>query len=141
MQACNLQTLPSENNPLHYYVHHMLTWPSLTYVAEDARGRIVGYVIARMVEDAAGAVYGHLRALSVLRSYRRLGLARKLVLQCQEAMRTTYRAAYVALNVRKTNRAAFGLYHDALGFAVHEARKQFYANGEDAYAMRFSFEP
>jgi hypothetical protein len=25
-----------------------MTWPSLSYVAEDAKGRIVGYVLAKM---------------------------------------------------------------------------------------------
>ncbi|KAI0065888.1 acyl-CoA N-acyltransferase [Artomyces pyxidatus] len=156
MQACNLQNLP-ENNLLHYYLHHLLTWPSLPYVAEDAKGRIVGYVIARIVADNAGAVHGHLRSISVLRPYRRTGLARKLALQCrkpsplpysptsdivrsEEAMRTTYRAAYVVLNVRKTNRGAICLYRDALGFAVHAIREKHYADGEDAYVMRLSLD-
>jgi hypothetical protein len=25
-----------------------MTWPSLSYVAEDAKGRVVGYVLAKM---------------------------------------------------------------------------------------------
>jgi hypothetical protein len=30
-------------------LYHAMTWPSLSYVAEDAKGRIVGYVLAKML--------------------------------------------------------------------------------------------
>lgn len=33
-------------------------------------------------------------------------------------MATVYRAKYVSLHVRKSNRAAIGLYRDTLGFEV-----------------------
>jgi ribosomal protein S18 acetylase RimI-like enzyme len=46
MQNANLMCLP-ENYQLKYYVYHLLTWPQLSYVAED-RGKIVGYVLAKM---------------------------------------------------------------------------------------------
>ena len=29
-------------------LYHAMTWPSLSYVAEDAKGRVVGYVLAKM---------------------------------------------------------------------------------------------
>lgn len=29
-------------------LYHALTWPGLSYVAEDAKGRIVGYILAKM---------------------------------------------------------------------------------------------
>ena len=29
-------------------LYHAMTWPSLSYVAEDSKGRIVGYVLAKM---------------------------------------------------------------------------------------------
>lgn len=38
MQACNLQNLP-ENYTMKYYLYHALTWPALSYVAEDAKGK------------------------------------------------------------------------------------------------------
>ncbi len=31
-----------------YYFYHALSWPQLSYVAEDDNGRIVGYVLAKM---------------------------------------------------------------------------------------------
>lgn len=66
MQACNLQNLP-ENYTMKYCkcrfrnsdrisrlilfpedLYHALTWPQLSYVAEDHKGRIVGYILAKM---------------------------------------------------------------------------------------------
>ena len=38
-------------------------------------------------------------------------------------MATIYRAAYVSLHVRKSNRAALALYKDTLGFTVHAVEK------------------
>ncbi|KAI0311968.1 acyl-CoA N-acyltransferase [Amylostereum chailletii] len=139
MQACNLQNLP-ENYTLKYYLYHALTWPSLSYVAEDSSGRIVGYILAKMEEDVPEGedMHGHVTSISVLRSYRRLGLAKKLMIQSQEAMASIYKAAYVSLHVRKSNRAALSLYRDTLGFAVMDIEKKYYADGEDAYAMRLS---
>lgn len=145
MQACNLHNLP-ENYTMKYYLYHTLTWPSLSYVAEE-NGRIVGYILAKMEEPeehdnpekTEQVPHGHVTSISVLRSYRRLGLAKKLMLQSQEAMSTIYRAAYVSLHVRKSNRAALSLYRDTLGFTVKSIEEKYYADGEDAYAMQLTF--
>ncbi|KAG6821565.1 hypothetical protein H0H93_000074 [Arthromyces matolae] len=141
MQACNLQNLP-ENYTMKYYLYHAMTWPSLSYVAEDSKGRIVGYILAKMEEETpeGEATHGHVTSISVLRSYRRLGLAKKLMilsracfiifgasfmhLICPEdAMASIYKAAYVSLHVRKSNRAALGLYKDTLGFELEKVEK------------------
>ena len=34
-----------------YYFYHALSWPQLSYVAEDESGTIVGYVLAKMSVD------------------------------------------------------------------------------------------
>ena len=47
LQTANLHCLP-ENYHLKYYYYHLLTWPALTFVAEDADGKIVGYVLGKM---------------------------------------------------------------------------------------------
>ncbi|KAI0050200.1 acyl-CoA N-acyltransferase [Auriscalpium vulgare] len=142
MQACNLRNLP-ENYTMRYYLYHLMTWPSLSYVAEDSKGRIVGYVLAKMEEDVGpdDEPHGHLTSISVLRSYRRLGLAKKLMIQSQEAMAAVYKAPYVALHVRKSNRPALSLYRDTLQFSVQDIEKKYYADGEDAYSMRLSLKP
>lgn len=40
-------------------------------------------------------------------------------------MSTIYRAAYVSLHVRRSNRAALGLYRDTLGFTVKDIEKKY----------------
>jgi ribosomal protein S18 acetylase RimI-like enzyme len=40
-------------------------------------------------------------------------------------MATIYRAAYVSLHVRRSNRAALGLYRDTLGFTVKDIEKKY----------------
>ncbi|TFK71815.1 acyl-CoA N-acyltransferase [Pluteus cervinus] len=139
MQACNLQNLP-ENYTIRYYLYHAMTWPSLSFVAEDHKGRIVGYILAKMEEDAGKGeeLHGHVTSISVLRSYRRLGLAKKLMEQSQKAMATIYGASFVSLHVRKSNRAALNLYRDTLGFTLKATESKYYADGEDAYAMHLS---
>jgi len=69
-------------------------------------------------------------------------------------MATVYKASYVSLHVRKSNKAAIGLYRDALGFEVAAVEKKYCASttlwsatlgtdlgnvdgdGEDALSMR-----
>jgi len=50
-------------------------------VAEDYDGKIVGYVLAKLEDDEENnqIVHGHITSISVLRTYRRLGLASKLM--------------------------------------------------------------
>lgn len=103
---------------------------------------MVGYVLAKMEDDAAsgevvvGPAHGHITSLSVMRNYRRLGIAAKLMQQSQRAMVETYEAQYCSLHVRRSNRAALSLYGDTLQFTVHDVEKGYYADGEDALAMR-----
>jgi peptide alpha-N-acetyltransferase len=40
-------------------------------------------------------------------------------------MATIYRASYVSLHVRKSNRAALGLYRDTLGFTNNGIEKKY----------------
>lgn len=136
MQHCNLLCLP-ENYQMKYYFYHGLSWPQLSYVAEDESGKIVGYVLAKMEEDPEDAVpHGHITSLAVKRSYRRLGLAKKLMDQASRAMVECFDAKYVSLHVRKSNRAALHLYTETLKFQISEIEPKYYADGEDAYAMR-----
>jgi len=139
MQHTNLTCLP-ENYQMKYYFYHILSWPQLSYVAEDPKGRIVGYVLAKMEEDT-DEPHGHITSLAVLRSHRRMGLATKLMTQAQNSMVETFSAEYVSLHVRRTNRAALSLYQDTLKFEVDDIESKYYADGEDAFAMRLQLKP
>merc|ERR1711934_1249638 len=69
-------------------------------------------------------------------SHRRLGVAAKLMDQTAAAMVEAFNAKYVSLHVRKSNRAALNLYTQALKFQISEIEPKYYADGEDAYAMK-----
>jgi len=42
-----------------YYFYHLLSWPQLLWVAEEANGKIVGYVLAKMEEDETQPPHGN----------------------------------------------------------------------------------
>merc|ERR1719203_761808 len=138
MQHCNLTCLP-ENYQMKYYFYHILSWPQLLHVAEDSKKKIVGYVLAKMEEDAA-EVHGHITSLAVLRSHRKLGLASKLMRAAMAAMEATFSSEHVSLHVRVTNRAAFTLYSETLGFEINDVEAKYYADKEDAYDMKKVFD-
>eukprot|EP00271_Cylindrocystis_brebissonii_P015574 TRINITY_DN38505_c0_g1_i1.p1 TRINITY_DN38505_c0_g1~~TRINITY_DN38505_c0_g1_i1.p1 ORF type:complete len:403 (-),score=93.38 TRINITY_DN38505_c0_g1_i1:213-1421(-) len=137
MQNCNLMCLP-ENYQMKYYLYHVLSWPQLLYVAEDYNKQIVGYVLAKM-EESTQECHGHITSLAVLRTHRKLGLATKLMTASQKAMVEVFNADYVSLHVRKSNRAAFNLYTETLGYEINDIEAKYYADSEDAYDMRKTF--
>ena len=142
IQTCNITNLP-ENYFLKYYLYHALTWPQLSFVAvvrtskPQKYPKVVGYVLAKMEEDPPdGVQHGHITSLSVMRTHRRLGIAERLMRLSQRAMAEVFNASYVSLHVRMSNTAALHLYRDTLGFEVEKIEEKYYADGEDAYAMR-----
>lgn len=95
--------------PLFLDLYHALTWPELSYVAVSPKGEIVGYILAKMSvlrhtrgdrqahhlpimvlrnrdEEAVDIPSGHVTSISVLRPYRRLGLANKLMRQSRRPL-------------------------------------------------------
>ncbi|SCV02758.1 LAMI_0H02740g1_1 [Lachancea mirantina] len=101
--------------------------------------KLVGYVLAKMNDDPSQQqeeANGHITSLSVMRTYRRMGIAEKLMRQALFALCEVYQAKYVSLHVRQSNRAALHLYRDTLEFEVLNVEKSYYQDGEDAYAMR-----
>lgn len=104
---------------------------------KTAYPKVVGYVLAKMEEDPADGIHhGHITSLSVMRTHRRLGIAEKLMRNSQRAMAEVFNAEYVSLHVRVSNSAALHLYRDTLGFTVEKTESKYYADGEDAYAMK-----
>ncbi|KAG0679089.1 N-terminal acetyltransferase A complex catalytic subunit ard1 [Pichia californica] len=165
MQNANLTNLP-ENYSMKYYLYHLLSWPEASFVAvstdvevaeqdeesDNANGKgdvqyvvggknekIVGYVLGKMADDDSEedkTPHGHITSLSVMRSYRRMGIAEKLMRLCLFVLCEGYKAEYVSLHVRESNRAALHLYRDTLEFEVLSVEKSYYQDGEDAYYMK-----
>jgi peptide alpha-N-acetyltransferase len=123
-----------------YYFYHILSWPQLLFVAEDPQRHIVGYVLAKLEEDASEA-HGHITSLAVLRSHRKLGIASKLMVQAQSEMAQLFGATITSLHVRVSNRAATNLYSRNLGYFVNQTEAEYYADGEDAYDMKKHLDP
>lgn len=121
-----------------YYFYHILSWPQLMFVAEDAKSRIVGYVLSKMEEESK-EVHGHITSLAVLRPYRKMGLARRLMECAHSAMQDTFNAKYASLHVRQSNSAAKHLYITTLGYKIHAIEAKYYGDAEDAYDMRCIF--
>jgi N-alpha-acetyltransferase 10/11 len=59
----------------------------------------------------------------------------------ERAMAESHQAQYVSLHVRVSNTAALHLYRDTLGFEVEKVESKYYADGEDAYAMKRDLRP
>lgn len=140
MQSTNLICLP-ENYSFKYYIYHYLSWNPLLYCAEDTNGNIVGYVLAKLEEDEENSniIHGHITSISILRSYRRLGIATKLMKQTLHMMKEYYNANFCSLHVRASNQPAFNMYNKVLGFEILGIEQGYYADGEDAYKMKYFF--
>lgn len=166
MQNANLHNLPENYQLKYYMYHILswpqASFVATTYdevinvndgeidvpVPQDPKGdtayinrgeKIVGYMLGKMEDDPEAAdktPHGHITSLSVMRTYRRMGIAEKLMRQSLYAMCELFGAQYVSLHVRKSNRAALHLYRDSLKFEVQSIEKSYYQDGEDAYAMR-----
>lgn len=101
--------------------------------------KVIGYVLAKMNDDPDAAdqtLNGHITSLSVMRTYRRMGVAEKLMRQALFALAEVFQAEYVSLHVRQSNQAALHLYRDTLEFEVLEIERGYYLDGEDAYSMK-----
>lgn len=140
MQSTNLICLP-ENYSFKYYIYHYLSWNPLLYCAEDTNGNVIGYVLAKLEEDDENSniIHGHITSISILRTYRRLGIATKLMKQTLHMMKEYYNANFCSLHVRASNQPAFNMYNKVLGFEVVGLELGYYADGEDAYNMKYFF--
>ena len=108
--------------------------PYAHYVAAVVEGRVAGYADLHLVADDA-----HLNNIAVAREFRRRGIGSLLLRECLEWARRG-NAAFVMLEVRAGNSAAFSLYRSC-GFAPCSLRKNYYADpAEDAVNMRLELD-
>lgn len=54
-------------------------------------------------------------------------------------MEEVFGAKYSSLHVRVSNKGAFHLYHETLGYNIQDTEEKYYADGEDAFDMRKPF--
>jgi len=123
---------------MRFWAYSSVMWPDVSFLAEDEDGKLVGFVLCSIEpnEDAPRLWVGHINSLSVLRPYRRMGLANKLMDLARDAMtRGHLQLEYIQLHVRKSNRAAHSLY-TKLGYKYYHTEVGYYGDNEDAYSMR-----
>lgn len=141
--------------------------PFDSYDPNKAQTEIIGYVLGKVEETAVtlpasrvgesedifgqgdGSSYfsskrntemmGHVTSLAVLPTYRRRGLAAKLMKQLHYHMDVGHSADGVGLHVRVSNVAARRLYCEGMGYGVVDVIRGYYQDGEDAFFMRKNF--
>ncbi|CAI2353727.1 unnamed protein product [Caenorhabditis sp. 36 PRJEB53466] len=120
-----------------FYLHYMLNWPEYYQVAEHPNGEIMGYIMGK-IEGRDTDWHGHVTAVSVAPSYRRLGLA-AYMMDFLEGTSEARNAYFVDLFVRLSNRVAIELY-TKLGYVIYRQIIDYYTGerDEDAYDMRKS---
>ena len=79
---------------------------------------------------------GHITSISVLRDYRRMGIALSLMKAAHMAMKSVFDVDSVTLHVRRSNTAAIALYQGALSYTNEKVDVEYFADKEDAYFMR-----
>ena len=121
--------LNGENYTKHTF-NYLLGEPrNLSYRIVTPSGEMVGFVFVLVNEDGSA----HLTTIGVAPEHRRRGLAKRLLLHLESALRTR-NISTIVLEVRVSNQSAQDLYRDA-GFSVVQRLAKYYNNGEDCFLM------
>ena len=131
----NLDVLTETYNGA-FYMSYLSQWPESFVVAESAHGDLMGYVIGK-AEGEQKLWHGHVSAVTVAPSYRRLGLAKTLMDYFETISVKTYNAYFVDLFVRASNHLAIGMY-EKFGYVAYRRVLGYYSGElpEDALDMR-----
>ena len=73
----------TETYHMPFYQQYLATWPDLFITAQAASGTIAGYMMGK-VEGEGKNWHGHVTAVTVAPMYRRLGLAKQLMVALEE---------------------------------------------------------
>ncbi|GAA5969214.1 hypothetical protein JCM21900_001509 [Sporobolomyces salmonicolor] len=155
----------TETYGVNYYLSYLMHWGDLFSVVESAGGQakvnmgvnrasggsmggggfgggegggLMGYVMGK-TEGRGMDWHGHVSAITVSPSHRRLGLA-SMMMALLEQVSERDDAWFVDLFVRESNDLAIGLYK-SLGYMIYRRVKAYYGGGpkeadEDAFDMR-----
>lgn len=111
-----------------------------TFVAVNESNKIIGYCLTKIEDDEKhDVITGQVTSISVIRSYRRLGVATKLLRAAENAMIECFGAKAMLLQVRVSNEAALHLYQKTFGFEITKVEKKYYLDGEDALILTHRF--
>lgn len=138
VQDINKACLP-ENYPRFFFIEIYNKFADGFNVAEVVEtGELVGYEMTRIERRVSNFGFGltkvgHIISIAVLKEYRRLGIAKKLMQAASDALRIRD-VNEIFLEVRESNQGAIDLYQK-LGYQPFKLSKQYYQDGESALVM------
>jgi len=132
----NLDVLTETFN-MPFYFSYLSQFPEVFTVAEAPDKSIMGYMLAKS-EGSGKLWHGHVSAVTVAPTYRRLGLANALMKDLESISENVYNAFFVDLFVRASNGLAIGMY-EKIGYVKYRRVIGYYSgleDSEDAWDMR-----
>jgi ribosomal-protein-alanine N-acetyltransferase len=126
----NLRCFRAGENYTKYTFNYLLSEPNcLSYRIVTTSGQMVGFIFVMTNSDGTG----HVTTIGIAPEHRRRGLAQRLLLHAEEALKKR-RVGIVMLEVRVSNLAAQNLYRD-LNYSAVQRLPKYYNNGEDGFLM------
>lgn len=135
----NLDQL-TETYSVNFYGEYLTHWPEYQKCVRHPNGLIMGYCLGK-VEGEGEDWHGHVSAVTVAPTFRRLGLGEQLMDELEDTSETIHDAYFVDLFVRDSNRIAQEMY-TRLGYVNYRRVLGYYRPGgafpneEDAIDMR-----
>ena len=124
----------TETFNLNFYLGYLATWPEYFTTATSPGGTTMGYVMGK-AEGRGSNWHGHVTAVTVAPSYRRIGLAKLLMHELESISQELHDGYFVDLFVRKSNVNAIAMY-EGLEYATYRIVLDYYSGEEDALDMR-----
>ncbi len=131
----NLDVLTETYN-MSFYLSYLSQWPEAFTVAEAPTNDLMGYMLGKS-EGISNLWHGHVSAVTVAPTYRRIGLAKTLMDDLEYLSKDVYNAYFVDLFVRASNTLAINMY-EKFGYVKYRRVLEYYSgdDAEDAFDMR-----
>ena len=91
----------------------------------------MGYILGKAEGDHQ-LWHGHVTAVTVSSEYRRLGVAKNLMVFLEDVSQALYNGYFVDLFVRESNKLMYG----HMGYTIYRRVLGYYSGEEDAFDMR-----
>eukprot|EP00762_Andalucia_godoyi_P001838 ANDGO_06105.mRNA.1 N-alpha-acetyltransferase 20 len=126
----------TETYNLGFYFDYLCRWPDYFLMQESPDGQCMGYIMGK-AESPKTEWHGHVTAVTVAPAFRRLGVAANLMHLLEDISDKVYRAYFVDLFVRSSNKIAISMYK-GMGYSVYRRVVKYYSGPhvEDAFDMR-----
>lgn len=118
-----------ENYTKHTFSFLLSESNTLSYRVVMPAGKIVAFIFITVTEDGSG----HITTIGVAPEHRRRGLARRLLVYTEEALKKR-NVNTIFLEVRVDNLPAQNLYR-RLGYAIVQRLPKYYNSGDDGFLM------